>query len=75
MSYIQGFEDGNKRTARLVANGILLAHGCAPLSYRSVDEAAYREATLVFYETLSMTSMKKIFIEQYIFSTETYLVN
>jgi Fic family protein len=75
MSYIQGFEDGNKRTARLIANGILLAHGCAPLSYRSTDAVLYREATLIFYETLSMVTMKKIFIEQYLFSTKTYLVS
>ncbi len=74
MSYIQPFEDGNKRTARLLANAILLAHKCAPLSYRSVDEVNYREAILVFYETYSIMPMKKIFIEQYIFSTNTYLV-
>lgn len=74
MSYIQPFEDGNKRTARLLANAILLAHKYAPLSYRSVDEVNYREAILVFYETHSIMPMKKIFIEQYIFSTNTYLV-
>lgn len=74
MSYIQPFEDGNKRTARLLANAILLAHKCAPLSYRSVDEINYREAILVFYETRSIMPMKKIFIEQYIFSSKTYLI-
>src|SRR3989338_3681628 len=38
LSYIQPFEDGNKRTARLMANALLLAHACAPLSYRSVPK-------------------------------------
>lgn len=75
MSYIQPFEDGNKRTARLIANAILLTHKLSPLSYRSVDEELYREAILVFYETNSIIPMKKIFIEQYIFSSKTYLLN
>ena len=30
ISYIQPFEDGNKRTARLMANALLLAHGVRP---------------------------------------------
>jgi Fic family protein len=74
ISYIQPFEDGNKRTARLIGNAILLAFGCAPLSYRSVDEDSYRKAILVFYELNSFVPFKKIFIEQYIFSAENYLV-
>jgi fido (protein-threonine AMPylation protein) len=75
MSYIQAFEDGNKRTARLIANALLLSHKLSPLSYRSVDEELYREAILVFYETNSIIPMKKIFMEQYIFSAKTYLIN
>ena len=72
ISYIQPFEDGNKRTSRLMANALLMAYGCAPLSYRSVDENAYREATLVFYELNSIVSFKKIFIEQYDFAAHNY---
>lgn len=74
ISYIQPFEDGNKRTARLLANAILFAHKLAPLSYRSVDEDAYKEATLVFYELQSIVPMKEIFIDQYIFSADNYSV-
>ena len=74
LSYIQPFEDGNKRTARLVCNAILLVSNYAPLSYRSVDENYYRESILVFYEKNSLLSMKDIFTEQYIFSTQNYLV-
>jgi fido (protein-threonine AMPylation protein) len=74
ISYIQPFEDGNKRTARMMANALLLAHGCAPLSYRSVEEAEYREAGLVFYELNSMMPMKDIFIGQYEFATQNYAV-
>lgn len=73
ISYIQPFEDGNKRTARLIANALLLAHDLMPLSYRSVDEKKYREAMLVFYELNSLVPAKKIFIEQYEFATKNYL--
>lgn len=74
ISYIQPFEDGNKRTGRLMANALLLAYGCAPLSYRSVDENDYREAILIFYEINSIVPFKKIFIEQYKFAANNYAV-
>ncbi len=74
ISYLQPFEDGNKRTSRLLANAILLAHGCAPLSYRSVEESEYREAMLVFYELNSIVPFKTIFIDQYDFAARTYAV-
>lgn len=75
VSYIQPFEDGNKRTGRLIANAILLAYGLSPLSYRSVDENNYREAMLVFYELNSLVPFKKIFINQYDFSARNYLLS
>ena len=50
ISYIQGFEDGNKRTARMLTNAILLAHNSIPLSYRWVDIVASKKATILFYE-------------------------
>jgi Fic family protein len=74
ISYVQPFEDGNKRTARIMANALLLAHDCAPLSYRSVEEKDYREATLAFYELNSIVPFKKLFIEQYIFAAQNYAV-
>ncbi len=74
ISYIQPFEDGNKRTSRMMANAMLLAHGLVPLSYRSVDEKNYKSATLTFYELNSLVSFKKIFIEQYKFATENYTI-
>lgn len=74
ISYIQPFEDGNKRTGRLMANAILLAYSLAPLSYRSIDENDYREAALIFYELNSIMPFKKIFIEQYIFAAQNYTV-
>lgn len=72
--YIQPFEDGNKRTGRLMANALLIAHGLVPLSYRGVDEKEYREAALVFYELNAIGPFKKIFVEQYDFAARNYAV-
>jgi len=44
LPYLQPFADGNKRTSRLVANAVLLAYEYPPLSYRSIDEQAYKGA-------------------------------
>jgi len=74
IGYIQPFEDGNKRTGRLMANALLLSHGYAPLSYRSIEESDYREAMLVFYEINSIVPFKKIFIAQYEFAANSYAV-
>lgn len=73
LSYIQPFEDGNKRTARLITNAVLVSNERAPLSYRSVNEIQYRESMLSFYEQLSLSPMKKIFTEQYLFACEQYV--
>jgi Fic family protein len=75
ISYIQPFEDGNKRTGRLMGNALLLSHELAPLSYRSVNENEYREAVLVFYELGSLDPFKKIFISQYDFAARNYAVS
>lgn len=72
LSYIQPFVDGNKRTSRLVGNAFLIAGNYSPLSYRSVDDRAYKEACLVFYEQNSIEPFKKLFIEQYVFAANNY---
>lgn len=72
MSYIQPFADGNKRTARMTANAVLLAEGVAPISYRSVDETSYKEALLIFYEQNSIVPFSELFVEQYIYSATHY---
>lgn len=74
IGYIQPFEDGNKRTSRLMADALLLAYACAPLSYRSINEEEYKAAMLVFYELNSVMPMKRIFIEQYRFAAKHYAV-
>lgn len=72
ISYIQPFEDGNKRTARLISNAILNAHQSFPLSFRSTDESLYKKSILVFYEINNVSPMKEIFLNQSDFSVKTY---
>lgn len=72
ISYIQPFEDGNKRTARILANAVLLAYDYCPLSYRSISESDYKKAVLLFYEQNSALFFKKLFIEQFEFSINNY---
>ena len=72
ISYIQPFEDGNKRTGRLVSNALLLANGRCPLTFRSVDANDYRAALLLFYEQNNLSAFKRIFIEQAEFAVHEY---
>jgi Fic family protein len=72
ISYIQAFEDGNKRTARMFSNAILLAHNSIPLSYRIVDVEEYKKASLLFYEINNISYFKKIFIEQFEDAVKNY---
>lgn len=72
LSYIQAFTDGNKRTARIVSNGILIAHGYCPISFRTVDSIDYKKAMLMFYEQNNIAAFKRIFIDQFLFAVRTY---
>ena len=72
LSYIQAFSDGNKRTARITSNAILMAWGYCPLSFRTVDSVDYKKAMLMFYEQNNIAAFKHIFIEQYEFATKNY---
>lgn len=59
LSYIQAFNDGNKRTARIVSNAILIAHQYCPISFRTVDSVEYKKAMLIFYERNNISVCKK----------------
>lgn len=72
LSYIQAFSDGNKRTARITSNAILIANGYCPLSFRSVDSIDYKKAMLIFYEQNNLYAFKKIFMEQFEFAVSEY---
>ena len=72
ISYIQPFMDGNKRTARIVSNAILLSENYCPLSFRTVNSIDYKKAMLLFYEQNNISNFKKIFINQFEFAVKTY---
>ena len=72
LSYIQAFVDGNKRTARITSNAVLIANGYCPISFRTVDSIDYKKAMLIFYEQNNIAAFKKIFIEQFLFAVKTY---
>ena len=72
ISYIQPFEDGNKRTGRITGNGILIENGYCPLSYRSVKPVDYKKAMILFYEQNNLAAYKKLFIEQFAFAVNNY---
>ena len=72
ISYIQPFMDGNKRTARIVSNAILMNYNHCPLSFRTVDSIDYKKAMLLFYEQNNISNVKEIFINQFEFAVNTY---
>lgn len=72
ISYIQPFMDGNKRTARIVSNAILINENYCPLSFRTIDSIDYKKAMLLFYEQNNIFNFKNIFINQFEFAVRTY---
>ena len=72
LSYLQAFEDGNKRTARIISNAVLMNYNFCPLSFRSVSAIDYKKAMLLFYEQNNISAMKQIFIDQYEFAVNQY---
>lgn len=72
ISYIQPFSDGNKRTARIISNAILINNHFCPISFRTIDSIEYKKAMLVFYEQINISPFKKVFIGQFEFAVNTY---
>jgi len=72
ISYIQPFMDGNKRTARIVSNAILINENHCPLSFRTVDSVDYKKSMLLFYEQNNISNFKNMFIDQFEFAVNTY---
>lgn len=72
LSYIQPFSDGNKRTARIISNALLIDNKYCPISFRTVDSIDYKKAMLIFYEQNNISAFKTIFIEQFEFAVNTY---
>lgn len=74
ISYIQPFEDGNKRAARLLGDALLFAYSVCPLSFRSIKEVDYKKAMIIFYEQNNIRFFKELFIEQFKFAVGNYFL-
>ena len=72
ISYIQAFGDGNKRTARIISNAVLISNDYCPISFRTIDSVQYKKAILLFYEQNNITVFKRIFVDQFEFAVNTY---
>lgn len=72
--YLQPFNDGNKRTGRILANAILYAHDFFPLSLRAVNVNEYKLAILAFYELGILGNAKQVLISQAKFAAENYAI-
>lgn len=72
ISYIQPFMDGNKRTARIVSNAVLMKEKYCPLSFRTVDSIDYKKAMLLFYEQNNLFNLKNMFMNQFEFAVNSY---
>lgn len=72
LSYLQAFDDVNKRTARLAANIPLIKRNLRPLSFVDVDPAAYAQALLAVYETNDISLFRDLFLWAYRRSTLKY---
>ena len=72
LSYLQAFEDVNKRTARLVANIPMIKKNLKPLSFTEVDERAYVSAILGVYERNDISLISDLYIWAYNRSSQRY---
>jgi Fic family protein len=72
ISYIQAFGDGNKRTARIISNGLLIQNEYCPISFLTIDAVEYKKAMLIFYEQNNISAFKRIFIDQFEYAAITY---
>jgi len=72
ISYLQPFTDVNKRTARVSCNIPLLKAGLCPLSFYGMEDEAYVNALLVYYETHATAPLAAVYRNGYRAAAERY---
>ena len=72
LSYMQAFEDVNKRTARLAANIPLIKRNLKPLSFTDVDPKDYVLSLLGIYEKNDVSLMRDLYAWAYKRSAQRY---
>lgn len=74
LSYLQAFEDVNKRTARLACNIPFIKDNLCPLSFTEIRQDDYLAALLVLYETNDIGPLLDLFCWAYLRSCNQYQV-
>jgi hypothetical protein len=72
--YLQGFIDINKRTSRVASNIPLLKADLAPMSFLTMDDAAYIDGLIGIYEFNNVALLREVYVESYLASAEKYRV-
>ena len=72
LSYLQAFEDVNKRTARLVANIPLIKKNLKPLSFIDVNQKDYVTSLLGIYEKNDVGLLRDLYVWAYKRSAQQY---
>jgi Fic family protein len=72
LSYLQAFEDVNKRTARLACNIPFIKSNKCPLSFTGLPKEDYILAIVIFYELNNFKPMIDLFKWSYLKSCERY---
>lgn len=72
LSYMQAFEDVNKRTARLVANIPLIMKNLKPLSFIDVIQNEYVMSLLGVYEKNDVSLLRDLYVWAYTRSSQRY---
>ena len=74
LSYLQAFEDVNKRTARLACNIPFIKTNLCPLSFVDVPGNDYNKALLAVYELNELEPLMELFCWAYLQSCDQYSV-
>ncbi len=72
LSYLQAFEDVNKRTSRLACNLPLIKANLCPLSFTDLEPKDYTAALLAVYELQDVAPMREVFAWSYLRSCQEY---
>ncbi|PIE20871.1 MAG: hypothetical protein CSA61_00045 [Neptuniibacter caesariensis] len=72
LSYLQTFEDVNKRTSRLGCNIPFIKENLCPLSFTDVSRDDYTAALLAIYEKNNVKPMLELYAWAYLRSCEQY---
>jgi len=72
LSYLQAFEDVNKRTARLTSNIPLIKKNLKPLSFVDVNQQDYMKSLLGVYEKNNVSLLRDLYVWAYKRSSQKY---